>query len=120
MVFGQLPNSHRIVKRLAKSLIRQTAHTTLLETSCHGSYSTLTKWITLFKILMWEVYCWIYGQKCSFMSTRWPSSLKIYDHLSRTDTFSDNSLYAGKLKIGTLANSEYPAAFHQGLHCLLR
>ena len=37
-----------------------------------------------------------------------------------------NPLYTGNLKTGTLANSEDPdemqhnAAFHQGLHCLLR
>ena len=47
MMFIQLLNTHRIYKRLAKTLIRLcagwselllVAHTTLLETSCHGSY----------------------------------------------------------------------------------
>ena len=50
MMFGQWLNSHRIFERLAKALIRLrlcagcqwsepllVAHTTLLETSCHGS-----------------------------------------------------------------------------------
>ena len=55
------------------------------------------------------------------MSTCRPRGvLKNFDLLSLTDAFSDNSLYTGNLKIGTLANCENPAAFHQGLHCLLR
>ena len=48
MMFGQLLNSHRIFKRLAKALIRLrvcaarsepllVAYTTLLEIPCHGS-----------------------------------------------------------------------------------
>ena len=49
MLFGQYLNSHRMVKRPAKTLIRLqvctgwsepllVAHTTLLEISCHGSF----------------------------------------------------------------------------------
>ena len=49
MMFGQQPSSHRILKRLAKALVRLRvcagwseplliAHTTLLEISCHGSH----------------------------------------------------------------------------------
>ena len=52
MVFSQLLNSHRLLKRLVKTLIRLricagwskpllVAHTTLLEIPCHGSYEQL-------------------------------------------------------------------------------
>ena len=50
MMFSQKLNIHKIIRRLAKALIRLRvcagwseplliAHTTLLETSCHGSYT---------------------------------------------------------------------------------
>ena len=76
-LFGQLLNSQRIIKRLAKALIRLRlgegwseallmATTTLLEISCRGSYmldSSVTISAFIHKLCKWaHLYCWQFNQ----------------------------------------------------------